>query len=145
MLEIHLSETVKTPLNLARNRLIVALLALTGMAGVGFIAFDAQHKNLVALEKIQRLTAQNSFLTKKVRFKANQVKGLKLEAKAKYSVRLIYQWASEANGEPPVSPLEDVAASDPITTGSVMAAAQDPRSTLRIDDLIPRWREPKSS
>lgn len=67
----------------------------------------------------------------------------KLEAKAKYSVRLIYEWASEANGEPPVSPLEDVAASDPIPAGSAMAAAQAPRSTLTIDDLIPRWREPK--
>ncbi len=64
----------------------------------------------------------------------------KLEAKAKYSVRLIYEWASEANGEPRVSPLADVAASDPIATGSVLAS----RSTLRMDDLIPRWREPKS-
>jgi murein DD-endopeptidase MepM/ murein hydrolase activator NlpD len=83
VLEIPLSEPVKTPLNLARNRLIVALLALTGMAGVGFIAFDAQHKNLVALEKIERLKAQNNFLSKKVHVKANQVKGLKLEAKTK--------------------------------------------------------------
>ena len=64
----------------------------------------------------------------------------KLEAKAKYSVRLIYEWASEANGEPRVSPLADVAARDPIATGSVLAS----RSTLRMDDLIPRWREPKS-
>ena len=83
MLEIPLSEPVKTPVNLARNRLIVALLALAGMAGVGFIAFDAQHKNLVAFEKIERLKAQNDFLNKKIHFKANQVKGLKLEAKAK--------------------------------------------------------------
>lgn len=68
----------------------------------------------------------------------------KLEAKAKYSVRLLYDWASEANGEPAVSPLDDVAASDPITTGSVLASARDPGSTLKIEDLIPRWREPPS-
>lgn len=83
VLEIHLSETVKTPQNLARNRLIVALLAVAGMASVGFVAFDAQQKNVTALEKIDRLKAQNSFLSKKVKFKTNQVKGLKLEAKAK--------------------------------------------------------------
>lgn len=68
----------------------------------------------------------------------------KLEAKAKYSVRLIYDWASEANGEPKVSPLEDVAASDSIDTRPIMASAQTPRSTLTINDLLPRWREPKS-
>lgn len=68
----------------------------------------------------------------------------KLEAKAKYSVRLIYEWASEANGEPAVSPLEDVAADDAAPAGPVLAAARDPRSTLKIDDLLPRWREPKS-
>jgi murein DD-endopeptidase MepM/ murein hydrolase activator NlpD len=83
VLEIPLPKPVNAPKNLARNRLIVALLAVAGMAGVGFIAFDAQQKNLVALEKIERLKAQNNFLSKKVHFKANQVKGLKLEAKAK--------------------------------------------------------------
>lgn len=68
----------------------------------------------------------------------------KLEAKAKYSVRLIYEWASEANGEPSVSPLEDVAANDRPSTGPVLASARDPGSTLKIEDLIPRWREPTS-
>lgn len=67
----------------------------------------------------------------------------KLEAKAKYGVRLIYQWASEANGEPAASPLDNLAAGDPITTGSaVAAAAKDAPSTLRIEDLLPRWRGP---
>ncbi len=83
MLEIPLSETIKTPQNLARNRLIVALLALAGMAAVGLIALDAQQKNLIALEKIERLKAQNSFLSLKMLAKANQVQSLKLEAKTK--------------------------------------------------------------
>ena len=67
----------------------------------------------------------------------------KLEAKAKFGARLIYEWASEANGEPTVSPLRDVAAGDPPATGRILAAAQPRSSTLTINDLLPRWREPK--
>ena len=71
----------------------------------------------------------------------------RLEAKAKYGVRLIYEWAAESNGEPKVSPLADLAdGSDPLATGStgtamaaVMPASQ---STLRLDDMIPAWRGP---
>ena len=69
----------------------------------------------------------------------------KLEAKAKYSVRLIYEWASEANGVPPASPLGYHAFSDPITTGSTVLAAARPaaksnQSTLQLEDLLPAWR-----
>ena len=69
----------------------------------------------------------------------------KLEAKAKYSVRLIYQWANESSGEPMASPLSNQAdASDPITTGSTVVAKLEAQhqSTLRIEDLIPPWRGP---
>ena len=69
----------------------------------------------------------------------------KLEAKAKYSVRLIYQWANESSGEPMASPLGNQAdASDPITTGSTVVAKLEVQnqSTLRIEDLIPPWRGP---
>src|SRR4051812_42258647 len=45
----------------------------------------------------------------------------KLQAKAKYSVRLIYEWASESTAEPQVSPLGNVAAADPLKTGSAGA------------------------
>ncbi len=68
----------------------------------------------------------------------------KLEAKAKYSVRLLYEWANEANGEPAVSPYADQAdAADPIETGSTvaaMAAGGQSQSTLTIEDLLPEWR-----
>lgn len=67
----------------------------------------------------------------------------KLEAKAKYGVRLIYEWASEANGEPAVSPYADQAdAADPIETGSMVAAVASgqSQSTLMIEDLLPEWR-----
>ena len=70
----------------------------------------------------------------------------KIEAKAKYSVRLIYEWAAEAKGEGPVPPYDNQAAADPITTGTVAVALSggglDAPSTLRLDDLIPEWRGP---
>jgi murein DD-endopeptidase MepM/ murein hydrolase activator NlpD len=83
VLEIRSENPVQTPKNLARNRLIVALLAVAGMAGIASIATDLQQKNLTALDKIERLKTQNNFLSKKVLLKANQVKSLKLEVKAK--------------------------------------------------------------
>jgi hypothetical protein len=70
----------------------------------------------------------------------------KLEAKAKYSVRLIYDWANESTSAPRDSPFPNEAAADPITTGTVVAAAANDagegQSTLRIEDLIPEWRGP---
>ncbi len=70
----------------------------------------------------------------------------KLEAKAKYSARLIYEWASESSAEADVSPFIKQAAIDPIETGSTSAAhAGHSQSSLRIDDLIPPWRGPKKS
>jgi hypothetical protein len=70
----------------------------------------------------------------------------RLEAKAKYSVRLIYDWASESASEPQSTPYPNEATTDPITTGSmaVVAASEagEGQSTLRIEDLIPEWRGP---
>lgn len=60
-----------------------------------------------------------------------------LEAKAKYSVKLIYEWASEASQDGALE--REAEASDAIVTGSTAALAQ---STLTIEDLIPEWRGP---
>lgn len=73
----------------------------------------------------------------------------KLELKAKYGVRLIYEWANEANTTPVVQP-ELAKGSDPIETGSMKLASakqlpQTPQSTLRLDDLIPVWRGPAAA
>jgi hypothetical protein len=72
----------------------------------------------------------------------------KLELKAKYGVRLIYDWANEAN-TPPASALQPGIAegSDPIETGSMKLASLkkmplDSQSTLGLGDLIPVWRDP---
>lgn len=73
----------------------------------------------------------------------------KLELKAKYGVRLIYEWANEANTTPVVQP-ELAKGSDPIETGSMKLASakqlpQTSQSTLRLDDLIPVWRGPAAA
>ena len=74
----------------------------------------------------------------------------KLELKAKYGARLIYEWANEANTSPSSALQPDLAAgSDPIETGSMKLASgkQQPltsQSTLRMEDLIPVWRGPVS-
>jgi hypothetical protein len=74
----------------------------------------------------------------------------KLELKAKYGVRLIYDWANEAN-TPSSSTLQPEIAkgSDPIETGSMKLASAKKtppasQSTLRLGDLIPVWRGPVS-
>ena len=75
----------------------------------------------------------------------------KLELKAKYGVRLIYEWANEANPEPAAAPQPDIAQdSDPLETASTRLASSTPvspssQSTLRLEDLIPAWRGPASA
>jgi hypothetical protein len=72
----------------------------------------------------------------------------RLEAKAKYSVKLIYEWAAESTADPEVPQgTQEATDVDLLTTGTVMAAAGEPssrtsQSTLRIDDLVPEWRGP---
>ena len=73
----------------------------------------------------------------------------KLELKAKYGVRLIYDWASEASTSSAVEP-EIANSSDPIETGSMKLASakklpQNSQSTLRLNDLIPVWRAPANA
>jgi hypothetical protein len=74
----------------------------------------------------------------------------KLELKAKYGVRLIYDWANEANSTPSAVQPDVARGSDPIETGSMKLASakrlpQASQSTLRLNDLIPVWRGPVSA
>jgi len=69
-----------------------------------------------------------------------------METKAKYSARLIYEWASEAttqsNAKP--GPKDELANADPIATGA-MSKAKNPaisQSTLKLEDLLPEWQAP---
>jgi Family of unknown function (DUF5330) len=74
----------------------------------------------------------------------------KLELKAKYGVRLIYDWANEANTPSAVLQPQTAQGIDPIETGSTKLAAAKPpgkpsQSTLRLQDLIPVWRGPDNA
>ncbi len=62
-----------------------------------------------------------------------------LEGKAKYSAKLVYEWASESSASHP----QILAKADPIETGTAdhkVATSLSGNSTLRIEDLIPEWR-----
>lgn len=72
-----------------------------------------------------------------------------LEAKAKYSAKLVYEWATDEQGPSgrAVVPV-DVETSDRLQTGSTspLAAATEgtnSQSTLRMDDLLPVWHAPR--
>jgi Family of unknown function (DUF5330) len=77
-----------------------------------------------------------------------QYVAVRLEAKAKYSVRLLYDWANEASSGPGgVSAPALANGSDSIATGSTVKLAssddsQSSQSTLKLEDLIPQWRGP---
>ncbi len=69
----------------------------------------------------------------------------RLEAKAKYSVKLLYDWASDATSDPELP--AGVQQADQLRTGSTQVALAGAekgkgQSTLRIEDLIPEWRGP---
>ena len=70
----------------------------------------------------------------------------RMEAKAKYSVKLLYEWANESAVAPEVPAAFEEAQTDPLATGSApvvrLAAAGESQSTLKIEDLIPEWRGP---
>jgi hypothetical protein len=66
----------------------------------------------------------------------------RLELKAKYGVRILYEWANEAGGDAPAAELDEADSSDPVTTGSLKLANQTPGSTLKLEDLVPPWRKP---
>jgi Family of unknown function (DUF5330) len=77
-----------------------------------------------------------------------QYVAVRLEAKAKYSVRLLYNWANEASSGPRgTSSPAQANGSDSIATGSTIKLAssdapQFSQNTLKLEDLIPRWRGP---
>lgn len=78
---------------------------------------------------------------------ANQF-AVTVEAKARYSAKLLYEWANEASETPTaaLNPLpRDMAALDALTTSSVSArqVAMESQSTLTLEDLIPEWQAPQ--
>jgi len=68
---------------------------------------------------------------------------VKLEAKAKYSMRLLYQWAETP--ETPAVPSTEAKLGDPITTSTVAGSQRPAGDALQPADLRPKWRAPKRS
>ena len=70
-----------------------------------------------------------------------------VEGKAKYSAKLIYEWANEATGDGmPANLPENLAKADPIQTASppaIATAMQKSDNTLTVADLESQWRKPK--
>jgi hypothetical protein len=70
----------------------------------------------------------------------------RLEVKAKYSVRLLYEWANDQGAPGDGGQAQVNVAGDQLATSSTEPAAAQPvvegQTTLRIDDLLPKWREP---
>jgi Family of unknown function (DUF5330) len=63
-----------------------------------------------------------------------------VEGKAKYSAKLIYEWANDDKTKPVV------AQADSIQTGSAPAKTvnlKESQNTLSLADLLPEWKKPK--
>lgn len=71
-----------------------------------------------------------------------------MEAKAKYSAKLIYEWANEAGAvEASRSPLPlNVGEADQITTSSTngQRKRKTSQSTLHLEDILPAWQAPSN-
>jgi Family of unknown function (DUF5330) len=70
-----------------------------------------------------------------------------VEGKAKYSAKLVYEWANDSTQTPhPAGLAPDLAAADPIQTSAPPAAAaklKQSQNTLTLADLVPQWKKPK--
>lgn len=66
------------------------------------------------------------------------------ELKAKYSIKLLYEWATDK--DKPAADKATMAVTvlgDPMTTGSTRPTSSEQQSTLTIDDVLPPWLGPK--
>ena len=65
-----------------------------------------------------------------------------MEGKAKYSAKILYEWANESTRGQTASLPQNLAASDPINTGTIkvkLRGSLAENSTLKIEDLVPEW------
>jgi Family of unknown function (DUF5330) len=70
-----------------------------------------------------------------------------VEGKAKYSAKIIYEWANNSSApQRPEGLPADIAAADPIQTSAPPAKAsklKQSQNTLTVSDLLPEWKKPK--
>jgi hypothetical protein len=71
-----------------------------------------------------------------------------VEGKAKYSAKLIYEWANDATGEGKIKNLPaNLATADPVQTSAppvTSVSLKVSQNTLTVADLVPEWRKPKT-
>ena len=63
-----------------------------------------------------------------------------MDGKARYSAKLIYEWANNGKAEP------TIAVADAIQTGSPPPKPvnlKESQNTLTLADLLPEWKKPK--
>ncbi len=68
------------------------------------------------------------------------VVGRTMEGKAKYSAKLIYEWANDAKGKPAVADADSIQTSSPPAKQVNMKESQN---TLSLADLLPEWKKPR--
>lgn len=69
-----------------------------------------------------------------------------MEAKAKYSFKLVYEWANDATGDGRQAGLpRNLAAADDLVTGTIAGAPAPTRYTLLPDDMVAPWQGPSAS
>jgi hypothetical protein len=69
----------------------------------------------------------------------------KLEAKAKYSAQLLYEWANEASSVPGTKEALGEFPSTASASQLAMESKRESQNTLTVQDLIPDWRNPLAS
>ena len=69
---------------------------------------------------------------------------IKLEAKARYGMWLLYRWA-ESSEPPSAAGSTEARSGDPITTSTVAGDQRPAGDALLPADLRPKWRAPKRS
>lgn len=142
-------------------RLIRTILVL---AGAGFFlpsppedpALQAAGNEATQVSAVEMLSSATSTFSDVANFCSRQPQTCQtaayvaahLEAKAKYSAKLVYEWATEDQTPTgrAIVPVQ-VGKVDQLQTGSTdVATAQQPeikgQSTLTIEDLVPAWRGP---
>ena len=63
-----------------------------------------------------------------------------MEGKAKYSAKLIYEWANDAKGKTLVAEADQIQTSSPPARPVNFKESQN---TLSLADLLPEWKKPR--
>jgi hypothetical protein len=63
-----------------------------------------------------------------------------MEGKAKYSAKLIYEWANDMKAQPAIAEADSIQTSSPPAKPDSLKESQN---TLTLADVLPEWKKPK--